>query len=106
MISFIPYEKDDVTGMKAVENENEIGFCTFVINGYDMKFVCVECPDDIVTEGLARAAMNYAANRYAYIAKIDKKDISPAFTRLGFSGEDVLSVEIPVALTTGCSCSH
>ena len=106
MIRFIPFEKDDVIGMKAVENDIDIGFCTFRINGFDMEFIGVECEDDIIVEGLARAAMNYAANRYAYIAKIDKKYISPAFLRLGFSGEEILSVEIPEALTSGCSCGH
>lgn len=106
MIRFIPYECEDNVGMKAVENDNEIGFCTFRINGFDMEFISVECTDDIITEGLARAAMNYAANRYAYIAKIDNKYVSPAFIRLGFTGEDILSVEIPVALTSGCSCGH
>lgn len=106
MIRFIPFENNDIIGMKAVENDNEIGFCTFKVNGFDMDFISVECSDDIITEGLARAAMNYGANRYAYIAKIKKEYASPAFIRLGFSGEDILCVEIPVALTSGCSCGH
>ena len=71
-----------------------------------MTFLSVDCSDDIVTEGLARSAMNYAANRMAYIAKISKNLVSPAFLRLGFSGEDILSVEIPEALSSGCSCGH
>ena len=106
MIRFIPFEEDNIIGMKAVENDSEIGNCTFSINGFEMDFVSVDCHDDIIAEGLARAAMNYAANRYAYIAKIEKKNVSPAFVKLGFSGDDILSVEIPVALTTGCSCGH
>ncbi len=106
MIRFIPYDSENVVGMKAVENDNEIGCCTFKINGFDMEFISVDCADDIIIEGLARASMNYAAIRYAYIAKIEKKNVSPAFLRLGFTGEDVLSVEIPVALTSGCSCGH
>ncbi len=106
MIRFIPFENDDVIGMKAVENENEIGCCTFRINGFDMVFISVECSDDIIVEGLARAAMNYAANRYAYIAKIEKKNVSPAFLRLGFTGDEILTVEIPDALTSGCNCGY
>ncbi len=106
MIRFIPSENGDSICIKAVENENEIGQCEFKINGFEMLFISVDCPDDVVTEGLARAAMNYAANRYAYIAKIKKNNLSSAFFRLGFSGEDILSVEIPVALTSGCSCGH
>ena len=106
MIRFVPFEKDGIIGMDALENDKNIGFCTFVINGFDMEFLTVECNDDIIIEGLARASMNYAANRYAYIAKIKKELSAPAFIRLGFSGEDILNVEIPVALTSGCSCGH
>ena len=106
MIRFIPCEREGVLVIKAVENDVESGFCTFNINGFDMEFLTVECSDDIITEGIARAAMNYAANRYAYIAKINRSIVSPAFLRLGFTGDDILSVEIPVALTSGCSCGH
>lgn len=106
MIKFVPFENDGIIGIKAVENENDIGFCTFEINGFDMTFLSVECNDDIVTEGIARSAMNYGANRNAYIAKISKQLVSPAFIRLGFSGDEMLSVEIPVSLTSGCSCGH
>ena len=106
MIRFVPYECDGVLGIKAVENDVEAGFCTFDINGFDMEFLTVDCSDDIITEGIARADMNYAANRYAYIAKISKSIVSPAFLRLGFTGDDILSVEIPVALTSGCTCGH
>ena len=106
MIRFVSFENGDIIGIKAVENDSEIGFCTFKVFGFDMEFISVECNDDIITEGLARSAMNYGANRYAYIAKIKKENASAAFKRLGFTGDDVLSVEIPVALTLGCSCGH
>lgn len=106
MIRFVPFENENSFGMSAVENEKDVGSCTFSIDGYFMSFISVDCSDDIIAEGLARAAMNYAANRNAYIAKIKKTLASPAFFRLGFSGTDELSVEIPEALTTGCSCSH
>ena len=106
MIRFIPFEKEKIAGMTALDGENEIGRCEFMLEGYNMTFVSVECSDDIITEGLARAAMNYAANRNAYIAKINKELSSAAFIRLGFSGEAVLSVEIPEALASGCTCSH
>ena len=85
---------------------SKIYYTGFVINGFEMFFTSVICSDDIIIEGLARAAMNYAANRYAYIAKVEKINVTPAFLRLGFSGDDILSVEIPVALTSGCSCEH
>ncbi len=106
MIKFVPFENEDVIGIKAVENDLDIGYCTFELNGFVMTFLSVDCDDDIVTEGIARSAMNFGANRNAYIAKINKNFVSPAFLRLGFSGEEILSVEIPVALTSGCSCGH
>ncbi len=106
MIKFIPYETDSLYGIKVLENDAELGFCTFTVEGFNMNFTDIDCSDDILVEGLARAAMNYAANRNAYIAKIKKEHICPAFKRLGFSESDGLFVEIPEALTTGCSCSH
>ncbi len=104
MIRFVPFEENGIIGMSAFEGEDKIGICTFSIDGYYMNFVSVECDDDIITEGLARAAMNYAANRNAYIAKINKEFSSSAFVRLGFKGDDILSVEIPEALASGCTC--
>ncbi len=104
MIKFIPFDREDVTGITALDGDNAIGSCTFTIDGYFMSFNSVECDDDIITEGLARSAMNYAANRNAYIAKIRRDISSAAFIRLGFSGDDMLSVEIPEALASGCTC--
>lgn len=104
MIKFIPFDNNGITGIAALDGDDAIGSCTFTVDGYFMSFSSVECGDDIITEGLARSAMNYAANRNAYIAKISKDISSAAFVRLGFSGDDVLSVEIPEALASGCTC--
>lgn len=104
MISFVPNIEGDILGMTAFEGENQLGKCEFTISGYFMNYISVDCSDDIIKEGLARAAMNYAANRNAYIAKIPKELSAPAFLRLGFAGKDELSVEIPEALASGCSC--
>lgn len=106
MIKFLPYEEAGLVGMKAFENDNVLGFCTFTLCGFNMNFEEIRCDDDIITEGLARASMNYGANKNAYIAKIKKEHFCPAFERLGFKGEEVMSVEIPEALTSGCSCPH
>ena len=106
MIKFLPFENEEMFGMKAFENESELGYCTFSLSGYEMKFAEMQCDDDIIIEGLARAAMNFAANKNAYIAKADKALLCPAFKRLGFDGEEIMAVEIPEALTSGCSCPH
>ncbi len=106
MIKFLPFKDERLAGMKAFENDKELGFCTFSLCGFNMEFVEIMCDDDIITEGLARAAMNYGANKNAFIAKIKKEHFCPAFERLGFKGDEVMSVEIPEALTSGCSCPH
>ena len=106
MIKFITHDDDGTYVTKALENEVQLGLCTFTVSGFDMKFEAVSCKDDIIIEGLARAAMNFAANRNAYIAKIKSEHMCAAFKRLGFSGDNEPSVEIPEALTSGCSCSH
>lgn len=106
MIKFIPFENGTAAGITAIDGDREIGRCEFALEGYNMTFISVDCSDDIITEGLARVAMNYGANRNAYIANIKKELSCAAFIRLGFSGENVLSVEIPEALASGCTCSH
>lgn len=106
MIKFLPFENEGLFGMKAFENDSQLGYCTFTLGGYEMKFEEIYCDDDIIIEGLARAAMNFAANKNAYIAKADKTLLCAALKRLGFVGDEVMSVEIPEALTSGCSCPH
>ena len=105
MINFLPEYEGDIIRFRALEGENLLGTCTFSVDGYKMFFLTVECSDDIVAEGLARAAMNCAANRNAYLAYIKKPLFRPAFARLGFEDKDDSFVEIPDALT-GCACSH
>lgn len=104
MIKFLPFDRDGLTEIIAFDGDNLIGSCAFITDGFFMTFNSVDCSDDIITEGLARAAMNYAANRNVYIAKINKEISSAAFLRLGFSGDDMLCVEIPEALASGCTC--
>ena len=106
MIKFLPLEDNGLITITAYENNSELGSCVFSLSGYNLDFVKVSCEDDIITEGLARAALNYGANYNAYIARLNKDYLCPAFIRLGFKGGDVLEVEIPEALTSGCSCPH
>ncbi|MBR6785417.1 MAG: hypothetical protein IKM25_04135 [Clostridia bacterium] len=106
MITFLPDHKQDCFCFRAFENGEELGFCTYRNEGYRMVFLSMECADDIAAEGLARAAMNSAANQNAYLAVISKELYRPAFARLGFENADGAFVEIPEALAGGCSCSH
>lgn len=102
MIRFIPYETNK---MKAFEADSEIGTISFEINGFDMTIKSLSADDDIIAEGLIRSALNYGANRGAYIAKVGNGIYENVFRRLGFKGDNILSAEIPEALT-GCCCSH
>lgn len=104
MISFFPKESENGVSFTAYDGDIVLGKCEFVLCGNEMAFVSVDCDDDIITEGLARSAMGYAASRNGYIAKIKRTLSSSAFDRLGFTGDDVLSAEIPQALTSGCTC--
>ena len=106
MLTFLPDHEQDKFCFRAFEAEQELGVCTFVSEGFKMFFLTMDCDDDIVAEGLARAAMNSAANRNAYLAYIPRELFRPAFARLGFKDEDGSFVEIPEALAGGCSCSH
>lgn len=106
MIRFVPLEKENCVEVNAFDGDKAIGSTQFTVDGFNMYFITVECDDDVIVEGLARSAMNYAANRNAYIANIKKELSAPAFIRLGFAGEEVLSVEIPEALMSGCSGCH
>lgn len=104
MISFLPEEKCGSVVFTAFDGDEVLGSCEFTQSGYNMTFIRMDCSDDIITEGLARSAMGCAANHGGYIAKISRSLSSPAFERLGFAGGDTLSVEIPQALTSGCTC--
>ncbi len=105
MINFLPEYEEEIIRFKALEGENLLGTCTFRVDGYKMYFLTVDCGDDVVAEGLARAAMNCAANRNAYLAYITKALFRPAFARLGYEDKEESFVEIPTALM-GCACSH
>ena len=104
MITFLPDHGQGFFRFRAFEGDKELGFCTFTVDGFNMKFLLMECDDDIAAEGLARAAMNSAANRNAYLAFIPKEIFRSAFARLGFRDEEGSFVEIPEALAGGCGC--
>ena len=74
MIRFVPVpENAGVCGYVGYDLSNdgkECGRCTFRLNGYTMEILFVESLDNDAetAEGLIRSALNYGANRLAYIA--------------------------------------
>lgn len=105
MLEFRPADESQNTASYiAYDKGLECGNCTFDFVGFDMRFTLIDCSDDSVKEGLMRSAMNYCANRNAYICMIKPDMLCPAAMRLGFTA-DRLAVEIPEALaSTCCSC--
>lgn len=96
------FSADGVDGYTAAdENDKSLGDCRFIYGGYEMKIADITCSDDLLVEGLVRAAMNYCANRNMYICSVTADLLCPALIRLGFS-ESRLTVEIPEALTSSC----
>ncbi len=102
------YHSDStVNGYIAYENDgSECGFCAFRLGGYTMEILEVSVPDkDAETqEGLIRSALNYGANRNAYIAFYKAQEAKSVAEMLGFSGDD-FSGEIPELLAGHC-CKH
>lgn len=114
MIKFVPktaaqagLNSDDnifiYTGYDLTSDE-ECGKCIFKLNGYDMSILKIDSEsDDETIEGLIRSALNYGANRGAYIASFDAdKGINVALL-LGFKEKDgSLTGEIPELLAGSC----
>ncbi len=90
------------------EKGNECGMAVFHLDGYFIEINEISVPDkDPETqEGLIRSALNYGANRSAYIAYYKADEALDVAKALGFTQvEDKLTGEIPVLLTGHC-CNH
>ncbi len=119
MLTFKPKTNKDL-GEKYIDNNRalgyiayddngvECGFSAFYLNGYTVEIieVSVDDKDPETQEGLIRSALNYAANRNAYIAYYSADEGVDVAKLLGFElKEDRLTGEIPFLLTGHC-CKH
>ena len=104
----------DLTGEKtvcayvALEDDAILGKCLVEVTGYTCAIseLVQTGADKLVTEGLVRAALNFAANRGAYLASCSIVQIADVLKMLGFSEENgVFRGEIPELLQGGC-CKH
>ena len=101
MITVKPMEKTETVSFVADEEGTVVGRCEIVINGYETEVLSAEYDVDkpYALELLLRAALNYAANRNAYIAKT-KLDI---FTDFPFENKDEYYIgTIPELLAGSC----
>lgn len=101
----------DLTGEKivcayvALEDDAILGKCLVEVTGYTCAIseLAQTGADKLVTEGLVRAALNFAANRGAYLASCSIVQIADVLKILGFSEENgVFRGEIPELLQGSC----
>lgn len=87
------------------EDGKSVGKCLMKINGYNCEIVSIDCDfsDKLLVEGFLRAALNFCANRNAYIAHCSIADIKDVLLYLGFENENgVYSGDIPTLLKGSC----
>lgn len=101
MITVKPVEKNETTLFLADEEGIGAGSCEIALSGYEVEVLNAEYDEDkpYALELLLRAALNYAANRNAYIAKT-KLDI---FTDFPFEKDgEFFKGTIPELLAGSC----
>lgn len=127
MFSFKPVSKDlaDELFLKngfestktsmAVVSENsaddeKYGFCLFDYDELTATIIALEYSDKhkFLPECLVKAALNYAANRGAFIAQSGNMKIEKELLELGFKQEgDLLTAQIPKVMEGKCcSCQN
>lgn len=90
----------------ATENDNVFGKCLVMIdeNKCYVSNISVNTNDSLNTEGLIRSALNFAANRGAYIAVCNENEQHILLEKLGFKNNNgIFEGEIPVLLQGSCS---
>lgn len=95
-------------GYDLAKNGEKCGECAFRLNGYtmDIDYVISYDNDKETLEGFIRSALNYGANRNAYIAHYLPENGKEVASLLGFIQKDgVLTGEIPELLAGSC-CKH
>ena len=105
MIYFKPDSNENSTCIKAFDGDNKIGSCKLSVKGYECELsgITVSLDDNLLVEGLIRSALNYAANRGAYIANCSQSGFDSVLKMLGFHfSEGVYSGEIPELLKGSC----
>lgn len=87
------------------EDNSNVGKCLVKIEGYNCYILSVDCDfaDKLLTEGFLRSALNFSANRSAYMAFCSQENISDVLLTLGFEkNENVYSGDIPTLLKGSC----
>lgn len=105
MIYFRPEINGNTAVINAVDGESVSGSCKVSVNSYEcvLSDITAVGNDGLLAEGLIRSALNFAANRGAYIAKCSQSEFDGVLKALGFSLEGgEYSGEIPELLKGSC----
>lgn len=87
------------------EDGKNVGKCLMKVDGYNCYILKLDCDfsDKLLVEGFLRAALNFCANRSAYIAHCEINEISNVLTYLGFENNNgVYTGDIPTLLKGSC----
>ncbi len=87
------------------EDGSNVGKCLFKIDGYNCYIDEMECDysDKLLVEGFLRSALNYCANRNAYMCYCNLNKISDVLSHLGFeNNNDFYNGDIPTLLKGSC----
>lgn len=117
MIEFLPDKNsaeakaehgETAVEFRAVEAGRQLARCVLTVDGLNAELFELSGSEPLITEGLVRAALNYAANRNAYTACVEARELSEEsrllLLRLGFSENGAaLEADIPEVFLGGCS---
>lgn len=90
------------------EDNQNVGKCFMKVQKSKCYISNLECDlnDKLLVEGFIRAALNFCANRNAYMAYSTDERIKDVLLMLGFENNDgVYSGDIPTLLKGSC-CKH
>ena len=89
------------------ENDIQIGKCLVSINNFSCEILKLDCDfeDKLLVEGFIRSALNFCANRNAFIASCKIEKVKDVLLLLGFENVDgTYKGEIPSLLKGCCGC--
>lgn len=89
------------------DEESQVGQALVKVDGYNCFLLSLNCDldDKLLVEGFVRAALNFSANRSAYMAYTELSKIEDVLLSLGFEKKTALYCGDIPSLLKG-SCSH
>ena len=103
------YHKEDGFAYIGMENEKVLGSCYFRMDKSAVEILNLDFPQDMPAfgEGLIRSALNFAANRGAYMAKCCCTNATVILERMRFEKDgDCYMGDIPTLLGGTCGNCH